>query len=211
MLKDLGLLALRVVSGGLLTGHGGQKLFGWFGGYGLVGTGEFLASVGFHPGVVGLALTAIMQQIAVQAGQHALAELLGRMPYLLLALLAAFLLLQGLLKIARPAPSAGARPGGARGGGPPGRGGGRRGGRDRRGALGRGRARGGVARPGGPCHRAPGWPPRRAPPARRDAPRPRRPPRRRRGPRQRAGRVHARVAARLHHRRGHRALRCHPR
>jgi putative oxidoreductase len=30
--------------------HGAQKLFGWFGGYGLTGTGQWLESVGISPG-----------------------------------------------------------------------------------------------------------------------------------------------------------------
>ena len=47
---DLGLLALRLAVGGLLAGHGAQKLFGWFGGHGLEGTGGWLESMGFHPG-----------------------------------------------------------------------------------------------------------------------------------------------------------------
>src|SRR3954463_1261492 len=36
------LLALRAVVGGLLAGHGAQKLFGWFGGHGLEGTAGWL-------------------------------------------------------------------------------------------------------------------------------------------------------------------------
>jgi putative oxidoreductase len=36
---ELGLLIVRVVVGVLLVGHGSQKLFGWFNGYGLKGTG----------------------------------------------------------------------------------------------------------------------------------------------------------------------------
>ena len=40
---DLGLLLLRLVIGGLLVGHGAQKLFGAFGGHGLEGTGGFFA------------------------------------------------------------------------------------------------------------------------------------------------------------------------
>ena len=47
---DLGLLVGRVVLGGLMAGHGAQKLFGWFGGYGLEGTGGFLEQLGFKPG-----------------------------------------------------------------------------------------------------------------------------------------------------------------
>jgi putative oxidoreductase len=47
---NLGVLGLRLVAGGLLAGHGAQKLFGWFGGYGLEGTGGWLESMGFTPG-----------------------------------------------------------------------------------------------------------------------------------------------------------------
>ncbi len=47
---DLGLLILRFVVGLTLAAHGAQKLFGWFGGYGLDGTGQFMETLGFHPG-----------------------------------------------------------------------------------------------------------------------------------------------------------------
>jgi putative oxidoreductase len=47
---DLGHLILRLTAGGLLTGHGSQKLFGWFGGYGLEGTRTWLRSLGLRPG-----------------------------------------------------------------------------------------------------------------------------------------------------------------
>ncbi len=50
MLTDFGLLILRLVVGGLLGGHGSQKLFGWFGGYGIDGTAGFLESMGLKPG-----------------------------------------------------------------------------------------------------------------------------------------------------------------
>jgi putative oxidoreductase len=59
-----GLLLIRVGFGVLLAGHGAQKLFGWFGGYGLRGTGQFLEQLGFRPG-------------RVQAAVAGSAELLG--------------------------------------------------------------------------------------------------------------------------------------
>ena len=46
----IGSLLLRVPVGIVLAAHGAQKLFGWFGGYGLEGTGQWMASVGFEPG-----------------------------------------------------------------------------------------------------------------------------------------------------------------
>jgi len=36
-------LALRLAGGVIFAAHRAQKLFGWFGGYGLEGTGQFLA------------------------------------------------------------------------------------------------------------------------------------------------------------------------
>ncbi|WMC11466.1 DoxX family protein [Oceanimonas pelagia] len=43
-------LALRVPVGVILAAYGAQKLFGWFGGYGLEGTGQWMASIGLTPG-----------------------------------------------------------------------------------------------------------------------------------------------------------------
>jgi len=48
--RDLGLLVLRLAVGGLLAGHGSQKLFGWFEGPGLKGTAGWLESLGLTPG-----------------------------------------------------------------------------------------------------------------------------------------------------------------
>jgi putative oxidoreductase len=47
--KDLGLLVLRVGTGGVLFAHGAQKLFGWFGG-GLDRTAQAMEAMGFRPG-----------------------------------------------------------------------------------------------------------------------------------------------------------------
>jgi len=47
---SVGLLIVRVVVGLIMAGHGAQKLFGWFGGYGVRKTGEFFAQLGFQPG-----------------------------------------------------------------------------------------------------------------------------------------------------------------
>jgi putative oxidoreductase len=49
-LLNVGLLIARLVLGLGLAAHGAQKLFGWFGGHGLEGTGSFLDSAGFRPG-----------------------------------------------------------------------------------------------------------------------------------------------------------------
>jgi putative oxidoreductase len=46
----LGLALARLLIGGLFVGHGTQKLFGWFGGGGRAGTGQFFESIGLKPG-----------------------------------------------------------------------------------------------------------------------------------------------------------------
>lgn len=51
-MQDVGLLVLRLTTGGLLVGHGAQKLFGWFSGPGLKGTAGWLESMGLTPGKV---------------------------------------------------------------------------------------------------------------------------------------------------------------
>ncbi|MDV9178221.1 DoxX family membrane protein, partial [Streptomyces sp. W16] len=48
--SDLGLLLLRLGTGGVLAAHGSQKLFGWFGGGGIEGTGAAMEAMGYSPG-----------------------------------------------------------------------------------------------------------------------------------------------------------------
>lgn len=43
-------LILRAPIGLILAAHGAQKLFAWFGGYGLDGTGQWMESIGIAPG-----------------------------------------------------------------------------------------------------------------------------------------------------------------
>src|SRR2546430_3211809 len=50
-LMAYGLLLLRVFAGIAFFGHGTQKLFGWWGGYGPQGTGGFLSSLRYRWGV----------------------------------------------------------------------------------------------------------------------------------------------------------------
>ncbi len=50
MWTNLALLFLRLVVGALFVGHGTQKAFGWFGGYGIAGTAGFMEQLGLKPG-----------------------------------------------------------------------------------------------------------------------------------------------------------------
>jgi putative oxidoreductase len=45
-------LPLRVGAGVIFAAHGAQKLFGWFGGYGLEGTAGWMTSIGLEPGLL---------------------------------------------------------------------------------------------------------------------------------------------------------------
>jgi putative oxidoreductase len=47
---DIGRLLLRATVGSIFVEHGTQKLFGWFGGHGPDGTGQFFESLGLRPG-----------------------------------------------------------------------------------------------------------------------------------------------------------------
>lgn len=61
MSMDIGLLIVRLVIGLMFVGHGAQKMFGWFGGYGLKGTGGWLESIGVKPGVLMAFMVALFE------------------------------------------------------------------------------------------------------------------------------------------------------
>jgi putative oxidoreductase len=46
---DIGMLIVRVIIGPTFFGHGTQKLFGWFGGNGIAGTEQMMASMEVAP------------------------------------------------------------------------------------------------------------------------------------------------------------------
>jgi putative oxidoreductase len=58
-----GLLLARLIFGVLMVAHGGQKLFGWLGGYGLAGTAGYFEQLGFRPGRL-FVLTASLTEVA---------------------------------------------------------------------------------------------------------------------------------------------------
>ncbi|ULO07792.1 DoxX family protein [Paenibacillus sp. 19GGS1-52] len=60
---SVALLLLRVVIGVAFVGHGAQKLFGWFGGYGPKGTGGYMESIGMKPGVAMAVLAGLMELV----------------------------------------------------------------------------------------------------------------------------------------------------
>jgi putative oxidoreductase len=58
---SIGLLLARIVIGLLMAAHGAQKLFGWFGGYGINKTGDAFAHLGFRPGKAFAAAAALAE------------------------------------------------------------------------------------------------------------------------------------------------------
>lgn len=70
----IGLLIARLIFGLVMAAHGTQKLFGWFGGYGLGATGEFMTSLGFNQG---RAFAAVASIIEITSGLLVALGLLG--------------------------------------------------------------------------------------------------------------------------------------
>jgi putative oxidoreductase len=60
---NTGLLIVRLAVGLLMAAHGSQKLFGWFGGYGLGAVAGMFESLGFRPGRF-FAATASLAEVA---------------------------------------------------------------------------------------------------------------------------------------------------
>lgn len=61
MMEDLGLLIIRIMIGMVFLYYGSQKVFGWFGGYGIKGTGGWFESIGIKPGILVAAFTGIAE------------------------------------------------------------------------------------------------------------------------------------------------------
>jgi putative oxidoreductase len=62
--SGLDTLPLRIGAGVIFAAHGAQKLFGWFGGYGLEGTAGWMESIGLTPGLLMATLAGSAEFIA---------------------------------------------------------------------------------------------------------------------------------------------------
>src|SRR4051812_23233448 len=68
---NAGLLVVRLVVGLVMAAHGAQKLFGWFGGYGLGAVAGMFNSLGFRPGrpfALAAALSELVSGLLVATG-----------------------------------------------------------------------------------------------------------------------------------------------
>ncbi|MEW4369479.1 DoxX family protein [Paenibacillus kandeliae] len=63
-MEDIGLFIIRLMLGIVFLFYGSQKLFGWFGGYGIKGTGGWFESIGIKPGNAAAALSGIAELLS---------------------------------------------------------------------------------------------------------------------------------------------------
>ncbi|MEC2060344.1 MULTISPECIES: DoxX family protein [Bacillus] len=63
-MEDAGLLLIRIMIGVVFLFYGTQKLFGWFGGYGIKGTGQWFESIGVKPGNAAAALSGLGELVS---------------------------------------------------------------------------------------------------------------------------------------------------
>ena len=61
---SIGLLLVRIVVGLIMAAHGASKLWGWFGGHGLRGTGQFFEQMGFRPGAAFAAAASVSEIVS---------------------------------------------------------------------------------------------------------------------------------------------------
>jgi putative oxidoreductase len=61
MSYELAFLILRLVVGGLMYGHGTQKLFGWYGGHGFAGVRAWLAGLRLRPATFWTAMAGLSE------------------------------------------------------------------------------------------------------------------------------------------------------
>ncbi|MFD2615922.1 DoxX family protein [Terrilactibacillus laevilacticus] len=63
-MTDLGLLLIRLIIGIVFLFYGSQKLFGWFGGHGIKGTGGWFESIGIKPGILVATLSGLGELVS---------------------------------------------------------------------------------------------------------------------------------------------------
>jgi putative oxidoreductase len=59
VIVSIAFLIVRLILGLGMAAHGCQKLFGWFGGHGVAGTGGFFEGIGFRPGHIFAAMAGL--------------------------------------------------------------------------------------------------------------------------------------------------------
>jgi putative oxidoreductase len=88
---DLGLLALRLVLGVVFLFHGSQKLFGWFGGYGIDGTAGFMESIDLPFPVASAVLSGAVELLGGLALATGIGQRLLSVPLAFTMLVASFM------------------------------------------------------------------------------------------------------------------------